>query len=100
MADAEPLTYQPTPLYDGALTISLPTSYINASRFRPVPDHQEVFVESRPDAPLISVIVELLERAPREDGLEAVVYHLDDVLDGGDRMHVLDRRVERLGKMV
>jgi hypothetical protein len=93
-----PLSFHPTPLYGGAITASLPASFANASQFRQVPDNQEVFVEPRNDAP-ISIIFDLLERAPRASGLEAVVYHLDDVRDESDRARVLDRKVEKLGKM-
>jgi hypothetical protein len=96
---SESTSYQSTPLYGGAITASLPAHLVNAARFRPVPDNQEVFVESRDGAPAISVIFELLERAPQADGLDALVYHIDDVRDEGDRARVLDRRLERLGEM-
>jgi len=99
MAETGSMTFQTTPLYGNAITASLPTTFANASRFRPVPDNQEVFVETRDGAPPISVIFELLERAPQADGLDAIAYHLDDVRDGGDRLRLLDRRAEMLGEM-
>ncbi len=48
-------------LYGGALECSLPDTLSDASRFRQVPDHQEVFVSSSPREGVeeVSVIVEL-----------------------------------------
>jgi hypothetical protein len=99
MAENGSTLFQTTPLYGGAIAASLPATFASASRFRPVPDNQEVFVEMRDGSPPISVIFEILERAPQTDGLEAIAYHLDDVRDGGDRLRVLDRQAETLGAM-
>ena len=99
MAENGSTAFQTAPLYGGAITASLPATLTSASRFRPVPDNQEVFVETRDGAPPTSVIFEILDRAPPPDGLEAVAYHLDDVRDGGDRLRVLERRGETLGAM-
>jgi hypothetical protein len=93
------MEFQTAALYGGAITTSLPTTFDNASRFRPIPDNQEVFVETRNGATPINVIFEVLEQAPQADGLDAVQYHLDDVRDTGDRGRVLDRRHEMLERM-
>jgi hypothetical protein len=93
-----PLTFQSTSLFGGAISASLPTSFVNASRFRQVPDNQEVFVEPRNDAP-VSVIFDLLERAPPASGREAMIYHLEDVRDENDRTRILGLKEEKLAKM-
>ncbi|KAH9265514.1 hypothetical protein BASA83_011110 [Batrachochytrium salamandrivorans] len=45
-------------LFGGAISASVPVGYIDASRIRDVPDHQEVFIDTATDS---SFIVELLE---------------------------------------
>ena len=37
-------SYTTRPLYGGAITVSLPSTLIDASDVRQVPDHQEVFL--------------------------------------------------------
>ncbi|CAE7720558.1 MPK5 [Symbiodinium sp. CCMP2592] len=46
------------PLYGGALTCELPRTLTDASAFREVPDHQEVWVDTSSDR---SVVIEILE---------------------------------------
>lgn len=45
-------------LFGGALTVSVPESYVDASNFRQIPDNQEVFVSENSDN---SFIIEILE---------------------------------------
>ena len=45
-------------LFGGALSISIPDVFVNASNFREIPDNQEVFVSKDSD---FSFIIELLE---------------------------------------
>lgn len=52
------------PLYGGAMSVSAPESFSDASRFRQIPDHQEVLVGLDSDA---SLIVELLDLASTSD---------------------------------
>ena len=51
-------------LYGGALRVKLPNTFTNASEMRQIPDHQEVFVDTRTDS---SWIVEILEQAESSD---------------------------------
>jgi hypothetical protein len=52
------LTLTPRPLFGGAITTSFPSTFLDASTLREVPDNQEVFVDMDTDQ---SVIVELLQ---------------------------------------
>ncbi len=45
-------------LFGGTITIDLPDSFEDVSKFRQVPDNQEVFVSKHSD---LSFIVEILE---------------------------------------
>ena len=49
-------TFITYPLYGGALTVSLPSSYVDASQLRQIPSHQELFVSS---TTLTSVLFEI-----------------------------------------
>merc|ERR1719150_1238119 len=64
------------PLFGGAIICRLPSSFSDASLFRDVPDHQEVWVDGGPDR---SLVIEILER--KEDVLddEAVPFFLSDL---------------------
>ena len=57
------------PLYGGAMLADMPKSFADASQFREVPDHQEVWVDTSSDR---SVIIEILEKkdVPDEEAME------------------------------
>ncbi|KAI0831085.1 Mog1p/PsbP-like protein [Trametes gibbosa] len=61
-------------LFGGAITTTLPTTLLDASDFRQVPDTQEVYLS--PDSG-ISVIVEVLESVAAPDLREAAGLHFD-----------------------
>mmetsp|Transcript_30435 Transcript_30435/g.45907 ORF Transcript_30435/g.45907 Transcript_30435/m.45907 type:complete len:197 (+) Transcript_30435:76-666(+) len=63
-------------LYGGAIVAELPESFADASEFRQVPDHQEVWVDTASDA---SFIVEILERKADVQDVDAVRYFLTDL---------------------
>ena len=54
----------PTPLYGGALSLCIPPYLVDASTLRPIPDHQEVFVERADSKFNRSLIVELVALQP------------------------------------
>ncbi|KAJ3218728.1 hypothetical protein HDU67_004248 [Dinochytrium kinnereticum] len=54
-------------LFGGAITISLPDRFVDASVLREVPDNQEVFIDTKGTDQ--SIIIELLEMLPAEDGV-------------------------------
>jgi len=76
------------PLFGGALSISLPSSFRDVSLVRQVPDFQEVFqcvdsVESLyTDAVLV---IEILERQDQVTNQEAASYFLHDLIESEDR---------------
>ena len=49
------------PLFGGALTLDVPSTWTDASTLRELPDHQEVFVDNES---LRSIIVEILQHVP------------------------------------
>ncbi|GAK64790.1 mog1p/PsbP-like protein [Moesziomyces antarcticus] len=67
-------------LFGGAITVSLPEGFIDASDFRQVPDNQEVLVRDDSD---VSLIVEVLQLATDEGAGEsldrAVRFHFDSL---------------------
>ena len=67
------------PLYGGALEMLLPSVLTDASAFRQVPDHQEVFVSAHPhEWSDVSVIVELNQpfQGPEQDMADHVISDL------------------------
>ncbi|KAK5135051.1 hypothetical protein LTR08_005711 [Meristemomyces frigidus] len=70
-------TFNSTPLFGGALTASLPSTFTDVSEMRQVPDHQEVWLD--PNG-FTSIVVEILERVEKPD-LEALQHHLDDLVE-------------------
>jgi hypothetical protein len=48
-----------TELFGGAMTCLLPASFQDLSGFRPVPDHQEVFVDKQSNT---TITIEILAR--------------------------------------
>ena len=67
-----------TQLFGGALKAVLPTVLEDATRYRPVPDTQELFVSRSYESDL-SVIFDILQRVPGTDE-QAVAVHWDDVV--------------------
>lgn len=82
-----------TELYGGAITINkLPSSFIDISRIRQVPDSQEVFInEVDSTNPTLSslltydqaLIIDLLERVDANDYESAIAQHLQDFAPAG-----------------
>eukprot|EP00928_Gymnodinium_smaydae_P015011 TRINITY_DN15506_c0_g1_i1.p1 TRINITY_DN15506_c0_g1~~TRINITY_DN15506_c0_g1_i1.p1 ORF type:complete len:216 (+),score=51.78 TRINITY_DN15506_c0_g1_i1:59-649(+) len=68
-------------LYGGALSCELPVTFADASNFRQVPDHQEVWVDSGSDR---SFMVEILERKTEVSDDRAVEFFLQDLAEFND----------------
>eukprot|EP00931_Biecheleriopsis_adriatica_P039642 TRINITY_DN22658_c0_g1_i1.p1 TRINITY_DN22658_c0_g1~~TRINITY_DN22658_c0_g1_i1.p1 ORF type:complete len:213 (+),score=49.92 TRINITY_DN22658_c0_g1_i1:79-639(+) len=62
-------------LYGGAISCDLPRSFSDASNFREVPDHQEVWVDTCSDR---SLMIEILESKDVTDD-EAISFFLSDL---------------------
>ncbi|KAI5964498.1 hypothetical protein KGF57_000990 [Candida theae] len=101
-----------TELYGGAITINkLPSSFIDVSRIRQVPDSQEVFINevdtSNDDATLSSLlsydqalIIDLLERVDADDYHAAIAQHLQDFAPPGVHNNPLQELQVEGGKEV
>lgn len=70
-------------LYGGAITVELPTTMIDASDIRQIPDHQEVFLSN---TTLTSLIFEINQYVPQPDPA-ALYYHFTDVIAPPDRLN-------------
>ncbi|EIW60576.1 Mog1p/PsbP-like protein [Trametes versicolor FP-101664 SS1] len=68
-------------LFGGAITATLPVTFLDASNFRQVPDTQEVYLS--PDSG-ISIIVEVLESVSATDLREAAGQHFDSLAHDND----------------
>ncbi|KAF2769113.1 Mog1p/PsbP-like protein [Teratosphaeria nubilosa] len=72
-----PTEYHQVELFGGAITANLPSTFADVSDIRQVPDHQEVWLDK--DG-FTSIIVEILERVEKSDDIEALRYHLEDIV--------------------
>ncbi|KAI0637189.1 Mog1p/PsbP-like protein [Trametes polyzona] len=68
-------------LFGGAITTTLPTTLIDASDFRQVPDTQEVYLSPTSG---ISIIVEVLQSVSATDLKEAAGQHFDALAHDND----------------
>lgn len=68
-------------LFGGTIEIKLPSSLIDVSDFRQVPDHQEVFADGNTDT---SFIFEILERPEHLPDQEALTYYWNDLVESNE----------------
>ncbi|MCJ1471531.1 hypothetical protein MMC13_000171 [Lambiella insularis] len=92
------LQFCTVPLFGGALSVKMPSTFVDASNFRPVPDNQEVYLDA--DG-LVSIIVEITERVTQvATNEEAMQYHLEDYVDGSsDTLRVYQRQQVTMAKL-
>ena len=83
------------PMYGGAMEMAVPTTFVDSSQFRQIPDHQEVWVDMDSSQ---SVILEILEHVEQE-GEAAIRYHFEEVGKangcGAEEMRVTEVRALR-----
>lgn len=72
------------PLYGGAIQAFLPTTFLDVSDMRPVPDHQEVHIDPANDS---CVIVELLDMDTEHGDGEGAIRHQFDELSSHNESH-------------
>ncbi|KAG6335881.1 hypothetical protein ID866_3218 [Astraeus odoratus] len=84
----------PKKIFGGAISVVLPTEVLDASDIRQVPDSQELFLYLRSDSFLS---IEVLERVPEDDDLEAAKFHFDAVADDNDAIEPTVKEVRHLG---
>jgi len=51
------MSFKPTPLYGGALTLDLPTHFADTSLIRDIPSHQEVYLST---TGYTNIVIEIL----------------------------------------
>ncbi|KAK9764838.1 hypothetical protein K7432_007345 [Basidiobolus ranarum] len=68
-------------LFGGAITTYIPSSFIDISQLREVPDNQEVYVDTDTDQ---SIIVELLELVEEASDEECAKYHFKQIAEHND----------------
>lgn len=68
------------PLFGGAITAPVKTTFVDASQFRQIPDNQEVFVDMSTQQ---SLIFELLEQVEASNE-EVARYHFQQLADDND----------------
>lgn len=66
-----------TPLFGGAITAELPSHLLDASKIRPVPDTQEVYISQ--ETPALSIIVDLLECVSEGSLQKALEQHVTEL---------------------
>jgi len=84
--------FQTTSLFGGAITVDLPTNLTDASTIRPVPDTQEVFVQSDSAPGSISIIFDILEYVSAASDIDALNVHLSDIITDGDDATVVSQQ--------
>ncbi|KAJ1967543.1 hypothetical protein IWQ62_001792 [Dispira parvispora] len=72
--------YYEMKLYGGKIECEIPKSFENASTYRNIPDHQEVFVEDDTDQ---SIIVEILEKVNVPDS-ESAKFHFEQLAEDNE----------------
>ncbi|KAI9500889.1 hypothetical protein GGI25_006396 [Coemansia spiralis] len=82
----------PHPLYGGAMSMVIPEGMADASAFREVPDHQEVFADAEKDQ---SIIVEILE-AIEHKAEKALQYHFDEIAQTNESEHSTVYKIEEI----
>lgn len=91
------MSFTNTPLYGGAITLDIPSTFADASQIRQIPDHQEVYLDA---AGYASIVVEILEYVEQGSDEAALQFHFGEVVEGtGDATTVLEQRVEGMRGM-
>ncbi|CAG9465876.1 unnamed protein product [Pedinophyceae sp. YPF-701] len=75
-----PLELVQRELYGGAISLRIPSVFVDVSDFRPVPDHQEVWADGATDR---SLVVEVVEHAAVPDS-DAPEFYWKDACAGND----------------
>lgn len=78
--DQPEVVVRTVPLYGGAFQMDLPTTFVDVSNLRQVPDHQEVFTFAKNDQ---SCIVELLDKVNEPDE-NAARFHFEQLAESNE----------------
>lgn len=80
-------------LYGGAMSILLPSYYIDTSVFRQIPDNQEVFSHADTDR---SIIVELLEQQHTSNGVLPAEFYLNNLAEESEAIQASTHQIHEL----
>lgn len=80
-------------LFGGAMSVSLPTCFVDVSPIRQIPDNQEVFSHGETDR---SLIIELLELQEVPSGVHPAAFHLDNLAEESDALQKETHQVREL----
>ncbi|KAI8065887.1 hypothetical protein BC940DRAFT_334405 [Gongronella butleri] len=78
------------PLFGGAISTSIKSSYLDASQIRQIPDNQEVFVDMNTQQ---SLIIELLEKVEHLNE-EAARFHFEQIAEHNNASNYSIKSVE------
>ncbi|KAF2000402.1 Mog1p/PsbP-like protein [Amniculicola lignicola CBS 123094] len=91
------MSFKSVPLYGGAITVEIPTSFGDVSTIREVPDHQEVHLDENGYSNVVFDILEYVEKANDEEALQ---YHFADLIAGtGDSTNLLNQGTAEFKKV-
>jgi len=78
-----PQTWSTRELYGGAITICLPNRFIDCSKVRQIPDHQEVWADGDTDQ---SIIIELNSREEDVTDQQAATHYMNELAEANDAL--------------
>ncbi|CAM0140210.1 hypothetical protein VKS41_007788 [Umbelopsis sp. WA50703] len=81
------------PLFGGALSAPISTSFLDASQIRQIPDNQEVFVDGSTEQ---SLIIELLQLLAEAQGEDVAKYHFQQLAEDNEAAEATVNRISRL----
>ena len=87
-------------LFGGSITCELPSDFADASKFRDVPDHQEVFVDLKD--PERSLIIEIVDSEKSVEDTSAAEFFFKDYVEatGASRYNILSSEIHQLNGIV
>ncbi|TKA66256.1 hypothetical protein B0A49_08428 [Cryomyces minteri] len=71
--------YKDAELFGGAITVKIPSNFIDASNIRQVPDAQEVFLDADGFTSIIFDITERVLSDPGKTDRDALLFHFEDI---------------------
>eukprot|EP00656_Telonema_subtile_P029434 TRINITY_DN32572_c0_g1_i1.p1 TRINITY_DN32572_c0_g1~~TRINITY_DN32572_c0_g1_i1.p1 ORF type:complete len:184 (+),score=52.28 TRINITY_DN32572_c0_g1_i1:191-742(+) len=84
------------PLWGGAVSVELPERFVDISRFRDVPDYQEVFTDPHADQ---CVTFETLELLPEHEDTAIALHHWGELLEHNEALPTEDNPTVELREL-
>ncbi|WVW86404.1 hypothetical protein I302_108450 [Kwoniella bestiolae CBS 10118] len=81
-------TLSPRALFGGAISLNLPSDYLDASDLRQIPDNQEVFLSSTSDTAIVLEVLGMVEDGLASTDLwDAVKFHFSSISHDNASLH-------------